>query len=184
MTRQGDAVGLVTFDTRICDYLPPVGTVSHLQRLLETMHARCPGGESSMADVLHEIARRIPRRGLVLVISDFFDDVSSIAIALHHLRRRKHELILFHVLAEEEIHFPFSKVTRFRNLERHADQLDVDPAAIRREYLGQFNGYLCQLESECGQVEADYTRLCTRNNYEDSLMEYLSSRMSRQVTVF
>jgi uncharacterized protein (DUF58 family) len=179
LTRQGDAVGLVTFDARIREQMPAASTPSHLQRVLQTLHATRPGGESSLTEVLHEVARRVPRRGLVLVISDFFDDVSALASALHHLRHQKHELVLFHVLAEEEIEFPYSTATRFHDLEHSDEEFDVDPAAIRREYLARFSEYLRELETKCGQVEADYVRLRTRSNYDDALSDYLASRVSR-----
>jgi uncharacterized protein (DUF58 family) len=179
LTRQGDAVGLVNFDSRVRDRLPAASKASHLRRLLQAMHQVRPGGESKLAGVLHEIAQLIPRRGLVVVISDFFDNVADITAALHHLRHRKHELVLFHVLAGEELHFPYSSATKFRDLEQVADEIDVDPVSIRREYLRQFNDYLQQLEAGCGQVEADYARLCTRDRYEDSLASFLSSRMGR-----
>ena len=143
------------------------------------MHQVQPGGESKLAGVLHEIAQLIPRRGLVVVISDFFDDVADITAALHHLKLRKHELILFHVLACEELHFPYSNATKFRDLEQVADALDVDPDGIRREYLSQFNAYLQQLTAGCGQVKADYVQLCTHDRYEDSLADYLASRIKR-----
>ena len=179
LTRQGDAVGLVSFDSQVRERLPAASKASHLRRLLQTMHNVRPGGESKLAGVLHEIARLIPRRGLVVVVSDFFDDVADVKAALHHLRHRKHELILFHVLADEELHFPYGNATRFRDLEQVADEVDVDPAVIRREYLSQFNDYLQQLEEGCGQVEADYVRMCTQDRYEDSLASYLVSRTGR-----
>lgn len=179
LTRQGDAVGLVPFDSQVRERLPSAGTASHLRRLLQTMHQTRPGGESKLAGVLHEIAQLIPRRGLVVLISDFLDDVADITEALHHLKYRKHELVLFHVLADEEVHFPYSSVTKFRDLEQVADEVDVDPAAIRREYLSQFGAYLQQLEAGCGHVAADYVRMSTKDPYEDSLANYLARRAGR-----
>jgi hypothetical protein len=95
------------------------------------------------------------------------------------LRHQKHELVLFHVLAEEEIEFPYATATRFCDLEDSDEEFDVDPTSIRREYLGRFYEYLRQLETACGQVEADYVRLRTRTKYDDALSDYLVSRMSR-----
>ena len=180
LTQQGDAVGLVNFDSRIRERLPAANTASHLQRLLQSIHEARPGGESKLAEVLHEIARQLPHRGLVVLISDSFDGVPDITAALHHLRHRKHELILFHVLAHEELQFPYSSATEFRDLEQIADAVDLDPASIRREYLRQLNDYLQQLETGCGQVEADYVRICTKERYLDSLTDYLSRRMARR----
>lgn len=179
LTRQGDAVGLVGFDSQVHYRLPAASTGSHLRRLLQTIHDMHPGGESGLPGVLHEIARQIPRRGLVVVISDFFEDVPAVTEALHHLRHRNHELVLFHVLADEELNFPFPDATTFRDLEQASVQLDVDPQTIRREYLIQFNDYLQQLEAGCGQVAADYVRMDTTHGFEDSLADYLSRRMGR-----
>lgn len=180
LTQQGDAVGLVNFDAKVRESLPAASTASHLQSLLQSMHQTQPGGESKLAVVMHEIARQIPRRGLVVVISDFLDDVPDMIKALHHLKHRKHELVLFHVLADEELHFPYTSATEFRDLEQIAEQIDLDPDAIRREYLSQFNRYLQEFESGCGQLQADYVRICTKESYEDCLADYLASRMGRR----
>ena len=180
LTQQGDAVGLVNFDAEVRERLPAASTASHLQRLLQSMHKLRPGGESKLAGVMHEMAQQIPRRGLVVVVSDFLDDVPAVIKALHHLKHRTHELVLFHVLADEEIRFPYSSATEFRNLEQIAEQIDLDPETIRREYLSQFNRYLEELELGCGQLEADYVRICTNELYEDCLADYLASRMGRR----
>ncbi len=179
LTRQGDAAGIATFDTKLRSRLPAASTPAHLQRMLQLIHATSPGGESSLADVLHDIAERIPRRGLVFLVSDFFDDVPELIRAFHHLRFRKHQLVIFHVLAEEERTFPFGSSTRFRNLEEMADQLNVDPRTIRGEYLKQFNAFLEELEAGCGQVQADYVRFETNKPFEETLTNYLSSRARR-----
>ena len=177
LTRQGDAVGLVGFDDSMRYQLPARSTATHLQTILSALHNTDPGGESSMSDVMHEIARRIPRRGLVIIISDFLDEVSDLAGALHHLRECRHEIIAFHVLADEELNFPFDDVARFRNLELPANQVDVNPSAIRQEYMRQLNAYRESLETVLGQVHAEYALFNTSQPYDELLANWLGQRI-------
>ena len=180
LTRQGDAVGLVAFDSQIRCQLPPRSTASHLQLILRTLDECIPGGESSMSGVLHEIAHRVPRRGLVIVISDFFDEVSDLALAFHHLRQCRHEIIALHTMADEEINFPFNDVARFRNLEIPGNQVDVNPNAIRKEYMRQMGEYREALEKALGQVQAEYGLFNTSQPYDESLSNWLGHRIGLQ----
>src|SRR5438874_1272361 len=112
MLHQLDAVGLVTHDTRIRQIIPPRATAKHLLRVLQALEQTRPGGETALAPLWHELAgHQIRRRGLVVILSDCYDDQDRLLMALKHFRHRKHEVILFHVLAPEEIEFPFRRLT-------------------------------------------------------------------------
>jgi uncharacterized protein (DUF58 family) len=174
--RQGDSAGLIHFDSKIRTFLPALGTVAHLRTLLQTMHQSQPQADSDTASVLHAAAERMPRRGIVIVISDFLTDVPQLLKSVWHLRHRLHDVILFHVLSEEELTFPFSDVTRFRDLEQSFDELDVDPPAIRRAYLQQFHQYLSDLENGCNGIPCDYVRFSTAQPFETKLGHYLVKR--------
>jgi hypothetical protein len=122
------------------------------------------------------VAERIPRRGLVILISDLFDDPSSILEALHHFRYRNHELVLFHTMAEEELSFPFIKFSRFRDLENRRHRIRIEPDTIRATYLEKVRAFIDQIESGCGNLQADYIPLNTNQKFEQVLSKYLSQR--------
>jgi len=176
MIHQQDAVGLVTFDTRIRAHIPPRSRPGHLRVLLGELAAAGCGGQTAVAPILHDVARRSHRRGLMVVISDLLDDPGEILRALHHFRHRRHEVMVLHVLAEEELTFPFEQFTEFGDLESPAGRQRVDPCAIRREYLDQFRRHVARLEEGCGQMKVDYVRLSTRGDFGAALSAYLAER--------
>lgn len=179
MIHQQDAVGLVTFDTEIRRYIPSRSRASHLRVLLEALSQTKPGKETSLAGIFHDMAERAHRRGLIIIISDMFDDVDEILNALHHFRHRKHEVLLMQVLAEEEITFPFNRWSIFENLERAGHRVPLDPRALRNEYLNQVRRFIRRLEMGCGQMNIDYVQLSTRTSFDIALARYLARRMAR-----
>jgi len=179
MIHQQDAVGLATFDTKVRRYIPARSRASHLKILLQELAATDAGEETDLAPVFHDLAERIHRRGLVVIISDLFDDVAEVLRALHHFRYRKHEVLLLHVMAEEELTFPFDRWSVFRNLERQDHRLQLDPLAVKSEYLQRLKRFVRRLEIACGQMDIDYVQLSTRNSFDVALAHYLARRMAR-----
>ena len=173
---QQDAAGLVTFDTKLRTYLPARARASQIRSILETLEKTEPGGETGLADIFHDIAERIPRRGLVVILSDLFDDPEALIKALHHFRYRRHEVLLFHVVADEELTFPFDTFTKFRDLEQMENLLPIDPRTIRATYLERMNGFLNDIEAACGRMKIDYVRMNTRVPYDEALSAYLMKR--------
>jgi len=173
---QQDAAGLVTFDTKLRTYLPARARASQVRAILETLEKTEPGGETGLADIFHDIAERIPRRGLVVILSDLYDDPEALIKALHHFRYRRHEVLLFHVVAEEELTFPFDTFTKFRDLERRENLLPIDPRTIRAAYLERMSDFLAEIESACGRMKIDYVRMNTRVPYDEALSAYLMKR--------
>jgi len=173
---QRDAAGLVTFDTQVRDFIRPASKPSQVRQILQTLHATAPGGETAVSEVLHDVAERIPARGLVILISDLFDDPQKIIEALHHFGYRKHELIVFHLMADEELSFPFKNFSDFQDLEIGEQRIKVDPAAIKAEYLERVRAFVAAIEKGCGQLRADYVPVNTRENYTEVLSSYLSRR--------
>ena len=173
---QQDAAGLVTFDTKLRTYLPARARASQVRGILEALEKTEPGGETGLAGIFHDIAERIPRRGLVVILSDLYDDPAALIKALHHFRYRRHEVLLFHVVAEEELTFPFDTFTKFRDLERVGNLLPIDPRTIRAAYLERVNGFLAEIESACGRMKIDYVRMNTRVPYDEALSAYLMKR--------
>lgn len=180
MLHQLDAVGLITHDAKVRSIVPPKANPKHLLNVLKTLEQTKPGGETGMAAIWHELAAHyLKRRGMVVILSDFFDDIEALTKALRHLRHRHHEVILFHVLAPEEIDFPYSKLTQFRNLEDRGDRVRVDCRRLREEYLRNFQTFCEQLRRRAGNMRIDYHRLRTDQPVDRALGIYLTRRQQR-----
>src|SRR5262249_50715552 len=180
MLPQLDAVGLVTHDTRVRQLIPPRASSKHLLHLLNTLEQTRPGGETSMAPLWHELAGQLKRRGMIVILSDCFDRLGPLMHALRHFRHRRHEVLLFHILAPEEIEFPFKKWTQFRNLEVAGHKLLVDPQRLRKEYLRNFQDFCKQLREQAGQMQIDYHLMRTDEPVERALGIYLTKRQTRK----
>jgi len=180
LIRQQDAVGLVTFDTAVRAYLPARSRASQVTRVLEELHRTNPGGETAAANVLHEVAERIHRRGLVIIISDLFDEAERVTEALHHFSYRRHEVVVLHVMAEEELTFPFSNFQIFRNLEMMNERFEIDPRAVRARYLDSVKSFVQVIERGCGQLRADYVPMTTKMSFTKALAGYLARRRQKK----
>lgn len=180
MLHQRDAVGLVIHDHRIRQRIPPHANSKHLLRILHTLEQTEPGGETSLAPLWHELAEQVSRRGLMVILSDCFDKVRDLARALRHFRHRRHEVLLFHILAPEEIDFPFKKWTQFHNLETRADKLLVDPQQLRKEYQRNFETFCKELREQARQMRIDYHLMRTDEPVERALGVYLTKRHGRR----
>jgi uncharacterized protein (DUF58 family) len=179
MIHQQDAVGLVTFDTKIRRYIPTRSRVSHLRVILQELANTEPGGETAPAPIFHDIAERAHRRGMIVIISDLFDDPDEIISALHHFRYRKHEIMVLHVMAEEELTFPFDSWSQFHDLEMDQRRIQLDPRSLRAEYLDRVRTFIKRLEQGCGQMDVDYVPLSTAKDFDVALAHYLANRRSK-----
>lgn len=175
--KQGDAAGLVTFDRKPLHFRRAESRPSQVRRILEVLDASKPGTDTDAAAVLHDVAERIPKRGLVLLISDLFDDPEKIVKALHHFDFRQHELVVFHLMAEEELGFPFNGYQQFRDLEKTVSTVRIDPQALRAGYLDRVGKFVREIEAACGNLRADYVPVNTRNPLRQTLLRYLGRRM-------
>src|SRR5262249_5524752 len=136
-----------------------------------------PGGETTLAPLWHDLAgHHLKRRGLVVILSDCFDNLEQLTLALRHFRHKRHEVLLFHVLAPEEMEFPYRKLTRFDSLETGPLRLLVDPARLRSEYLERFNDFCDRLRDKARQMRIDYRRLRTDEPIDKALGAYLEHR--------
>ena len=176
--KQGDAAGLVTFDHEVKTLMRAESRPSQMRRICEVLHTTEPGEETGVGEVLHEVAERVPQRGLVILISDLFDEPKKIVEALHHFDFRQHELVVFHLLAEEELSFPFRNYQRFRDLEGIEEMLRIDPQAVRAAYLQKLRDFIASVESVCGNIRADYVPVTTKTALPETLTRYLGSRRS------
>src|SRR5262249_40797810 len=157
MLPRRDAVGLATHDTRLRKMVPAKASSKHLLRIIRTLEETRPGGETELAPIWHDLAgHQLRRRGLVVILSDCFDDVDRLLKALQHFRHQRHEVLLFHILAPEEIEFPFRRMTQFRNLEVADHKLLVDPHRLRSEYQKNFTAFCAKLREKAGGMPIDY----------------------------
>ncbi len=175
LIRQNDAVGLVLFDDKVRSFLPPRARPTQFRRVLDLLEEVAPRGETDVGVILHEVADRIRRRGLVILISDLIDDESAIANGLQHFRHNNHEVLVFHVLDDAELRFPFDRLTRFRDMEG-AGEVVVNPNVLRSRYLSRIEAFTERLKADCYDRQISYTLANTQQSYDVLLAEYLEKR--------
>jgi uncharacterized protein (DUF58 family) len=176
--RQQDSVGLVTFDREVRAFVRPSGNPSHLKQLLQVMQETAAERKTATGPIFHDLAERLKRRGIVVILSDLFDDVDAMMAGLKHLRHRRHEVVLLHVLDPAELEFPFHETTLFRGLEQLPDVL-VEPRALRRAYLREFEGFRRRVKKGCRLHRVDYVEMRTDQALDVALSSYLASRAKR-----
>jgi uncharacterized protein (DUF58 family) len=176
--QQQDSVGMVTFDNEIRALIRPSSNPSNLKQLLYVMENTVPERKTQTGPIFHDLAERLKRRGLVVILSDLFDDVASMMAGLKHLRHRRHDVVVFHVLDPAELDFPFRQTTLFRGLEQMPDVL-TDPQSLRRAYLAEIRKFLQTVNKGCRAQYIDYVLLRTDQSLEIALSSYLASRMNR-----
>jgi uncharacterized protein (DUF58 family) len=179
MISQRDAVGLVTFDTELRSMIPPKSAPGHFSVLCKSLEQAGVGGEAPLSGLLHSLAGRIKRRGLIVILSDGFDKLGDLTASLRHLRHRHHEVLFLQILAPEEEEFPFRRSSRFRNLEAPSHMLRINPSAIRKAYLEKFEGFCRDLKEAVRGMDADYHKVSTALSYERTLLDYLAARSGR-----
>jgi uncharacterized protein (DUF58 family) len=174
---QQDSVGLITFDSKIREFIPARSASSHLVTLTQALDRTEPRDVSGIAGLLHEVAERLGHRQMVIVISDLFDDADKLLEALHHLRHKRHEVLVLQIMAEDELTFPFKKFTLFESLETSAQKMRLDPAAVRAAYLGNLQRHLEKLKTGCEGLRISYSLFKTNETVEKALVAYLARRM-------
>jgi uncharacterized protein (DUF58 family) len=173
--RQRDAVGLITFDDKIRDYIPAKARQLHLIRILRSLHELKAGTLTNIVRPLNELARTLTRKSLVILISDMLEDEVATIKTLQQLRAMGNEVIVFHVLDEQELHFNFKESTEFIDMET-AEKHITSPAAIRNAYLENLNNYLNTCRQKCQSSGVDYCLLNTSQPLDKALASYLARR--------
>ena len=178
MIHQQDPVGLVTFDTRVQACLPPRSKRTQLGNILAVLANLKPAGKTDVAACLHQLAAMMRSRSLVMVFSDLLTDPQPVLQSLHHLRHRGHEVILFHILDEAEVHFPFEGVVEFQDVEDD-QKLTLDARNMREDYLQALGEFQERYRGECARANIDYVPMDTSVNFDRALMGYLLQRQKR-----
>ena len=176
--RQQDSVGLVTFDSEIRASIRPGGNPSHLKQIIHVLEKSPGERKTSTGPIFHDLAERFKKRGIVMIFSDFFDDVNTMLTGLKHLRHRKHEVVLFHILDPAEVDFPFQQTTKFQGLE-DMPEVVTDPRALRKAYLAEFEAFTRAVRSGCRAQNIQYVPLRTDQNLDVALSSFLVERMNR-----
>src|SRR5262249_26962562 len=126
--------------------------------------------------IFHDLAERINRRSLIILLSDLFDDVPDVLMGLKHLRHKRHEVVVFHIMDGAELDFPFQEATLFRGLEEIPELL-TDPRSLRRGYLNEVQLFLMELQRGCRGQNSDYLQLRTDMNLGVALSSYLAQSL-------
>jgi hypothetical protein len=166
----------VTFDNDIVDFVPP--SAKHMEVVLHTLDRVKAGRPGSLKEPLHKMAEHFGRRGVLVVVSDFYEDPELIVDAVTPLRFRGNDIVVFHVLDPAELEFGFSDAQAFEDLET-GDQIPIVPDALRKEYIALVNAHTEALRQKFSEVRVDYTLLDTSKPLDHALFRYLSSREKR-----
>jgi uncharacterized protein (DUF58 family) len=175
---QQDSVGLVTFDNQIRAHIRPSSNPSHIQQILEVMESAQPKAKTSCGPIFHELAERFKKRGVVLILSDFFDDVQSLMAGVKHFRHRRHDVVMGHVLDAAELEFPFSRPTLFKGLEQLPD-VQTDARTLRHAYLEEFGRFLTSVSAACRTHGIEHRQMRTDMDVAATLSNFLATRMAK-----
>jgi len=175
MIKQQDAVGLAMFDEKIHTYLPPHATKAYLRQILIRLQQAAPAGRTGAGRSLHQIADRIRRRGLVIIISDLLDEPDQVMSAVKHFRHKKNEVIVMQVLDPLERSFEFGADALFKDLETD-EKITTRPYQIQRAYREAMQGFLDRYKRECLEHYVDYVLMDTSTPFDTAILGYLSKR--------
>lgn len=178
LVNQGDAAGLSICTDKLHLEVPPSRRPAHLERLFSTLAALEPSGETGLIPALHTIAEKISQRAFVVILSDLFTDPAALSDALQHLRYRKHDISVFHLMDPLEIGFEFDSPRRFVDLE-DGTALIAEPNLIADEYKTALREFLTTVKAKCHDANADYQLVTTDTPLEPLLREFLTSRIIR-----
>jgi len=175
LLKQRDAVGLAAFDSTIRSYLPPRSVMSYLNVMLSEIDHLQGGNDTSIANTFHELAERIKRRGLIIILSDLLDNQDEVLKALKHFRHRKHEVIVFHILDKRETDLNFSGNVLLEDSET-GDSIPVETLYVKNSYKSRMKEFIDRYRRECRLHHIDYLMINTEENFATALTKYLVKR--------
>jgi len=173
--RQHDSVGLVAFDEEVIEHVPPGSRSGHLRTILGVIERLSPSRRTTIADLLHRTAELLTRRGIVVLISDLYDEPDRITAGLEHLRFRGNDVIVFHVMDSQELDFDFIEPVVLEDAETE-EQLHVLPDVLRDEYLRAINSHVEALRDGAARNRIDYELHRTSEPLDAALFAYLARR--------
>ncbi len=182
LLKQRESIGLLTGAGDSRQMIPPRPQANHFMAIVDQLQNTTAGGAEELHETVMDLCSFIRRRGLVVVFSDCFGDLDQLVHSLLQIRLRRHDVLLFQVLAPEEISFSFRGSSVFEDLESSATRLRIHPATIRRHYLEEFEAFMKELHERMAEIDCDFVTLSTDRNLGDSLAYYLTRRAARKRT--
>jgi uncharacterized protein (DUF58 family) len=173
--QQQDSVGLAIFDQALSRYFKPSNSPGQWKVVVNELQQVPRWNKTNTGKILDQIAEKLNHRSLIVILSDFFDDIEGIQTGLRHLRYKKHELMVFQILDPMEVNFPFEDVTLFKGLEGLGDLL-TEPRALREGYLQQLNDFTEQMKKMCRGMHIDFQRFNSGDSLDVALSGFLATR--------
>ena len=175
LLRQQDAVGCAVFDEAVRQVIPLRTSTSHLTTIIRALEPKEPKHKTKLYDVLARVAETYPRRGMMILISDLLVDVEDAQRGLRLLRQRGHDVLVLHVLDDDELDFPFASPAKFEGLET-TDQITCNPRALREGYLESLERFLSAIRHGCARDNVDYALIRTSMPLDAALTAFLKHR--------
>ncbi|MEE8169457.1 MAG: DUF58 domain-containing protein [Phycisphaerae bacterium] len=176
LIHQQDAVGLTLFDDRVRTHVPPAGNMAHLKQLTASLEAARVEHPTRVGAVFTDLAGRLRRRSLVVVISDLLADPDEVLLSLEQMRFSGHDVIVMHVLDEDERRFPFDENLLFEGLEAPTSHVLCDPRSLRTSYLSALERFIQRIRSACRNHRIDFVDVSTSDGLDRVLRRYLTAR--------
>ena len=173
--RQRDAVGLITYDDQVRDYIPAKCRQPHLMHILRTLSTVESGTKTDVVKPLTDLAASLTKKSIVILITDMLDDEERIINTLQNLRGMGNDIITFQIMDDAELNFPFDEASEFIDMENNESYI-TSPAAIRKAYLNNLNEFLSYCKKKCQSSGVDYCLLNTADPLDEALTSYMSKR--------
>ncbi len=174
---QQDACGLLMFDHAVREQIPPTSHTGQLRAMIELIERHPPDSTTEVKMLFTELAERLKKRSLIIVISDLLTDVDDLIRGLQRLRYTRHDVIVLHVMDHDELEFPFTDNSMFKGLEAPDLELLTDPQSLRASYLEIVQGFISRIRAACADHKIDYRLLSTREPLDAALSAFLAARM-------
>lgn len=175
MVKQQDAVGLALYAEQIRKLIPPKSTKTYLNEIFKSLIQTSASDRTNTSSCLNEVAEKIKRRGLVIIISDFFDEIDSVIAALKHFSYQKNEVIVFQLLDPLERSFAFGRDAVFKDMETD-EEMTTQPYHIQKAYKESMNEFVGKIKSECLNANFDYNLIQTDTPFDKALYSYVQKR--------
>jgi uncharacterized protein (DUF58 family) len=182
LVHQGDGAGLLLFDDDIRAELPVSSNRANLLRLVDQIADTEPDNQTDARAVFEHLAERLPRRSMVVIVSDLLVDLDTLVSALQRFRFSQHEVLVLHVLDQDELHFPFTDRTLFEAIEEADVEIMTDPQSLRSAYLERVGDFVSRVRSACLNSRTDYVLVSTDDPLDVVLTRFLADRMHRTRT--
>lgn len=176
LVHQQDAPGLILFDHEVRDHLPPRSNPAQLRNLIDVMDRAKPDGPTEIKMLLGQLAERIKQRSFVILVSDLLADPDEIVRGLEHFSYNGHDVLVLHVLDQDELTFDFKENILFEGIEDASFEMLTDPQSLRQSYLDALHTFLTRIQSACVNHQIDYVRMSTTDSLAVALSAFLARR--------